>query len=96
MITLNVFFKVNPQKKSEFLKELTHMVTESNKESGCEFYQLWQDHDNHDFYVLIEHWKDKESLGGHQKTAHWQHFDSVVNSYLTEPYDEHHYKEIEQ
>ncbi len=96
MIVLNVFFKVNPQYKSEFLKELRHMVTESIQEAGCQFYKLWQDQSDPDFYVLTEHWQDKASLGGHQKTSHWQHFDKVVNSYLTEPYDEHHYQEIAQ
>lgn len=37
MITLNVFFQVNPAKRQAFLSLLNTMVQESNKEAGCSF-----------------------------------------------------------
>ncbi|MBN3859847.1 antibiotic biosynthesis monooxygenase [Neisseriaceae bacterium PsAf] len=94
MITLNVFFKVKKENKAEFLKLLENMVTESNQESGCSFYQLWQNHGGENNYVLIEHWDNADVLAEHQKTPHWIEFDKTVNSYLEENYDEHHYEEI--
>jgi Uncharacterized conserved protein len=94
MITLNVFFKVQKNKKNDFLKVLNNMVTESNKEPGCHFYQLWQNENDGSHYALIELWKDKDSLIEHQKTPHWIAFNEVVNTFLSEPYDEHHYSEI--
>lgn len=94
MITLNVFFNVNPQYRDQFLAVLNNMVTESNKEEGCHIYKLWQDTHNKDSYALIELWESKAVLAEHQKTAHWIEFNDVVNNYLVEPYDEHHYEEI--
>lgn len=94
MITLNVFFQVNPAKRQAFLSLLNTMVQESNKETGCSFYQLWQCQSDENSYVLIENWDDKAALSAHQKTPHWIAFNDVVNSYLTHDYDEHHYTEI--
>lgn len=94
MIILNVFFKVDPMKKADFLQVLHNMVTESNKEEACLRYQLWNNDADPCHYALIEAWKNKEGLEEHQKTAHWIAFNDVVNSFLTENYDENHYQEI--
>lgn len=94
MITLNVFFNIKPACRVEFLKTLNNMVTESNKEDGCHIYKLWQDTANESSYALIELWESKESLIKHQQTPHWISFNKIVNTFLSEPYDEHHYQEI--
>lgn len=94
MITLNVFFKVKSDREEQFLTLLNNMVTESNKESGCYFYQLWSNENNNNYYALIEHWEDKAALIVHQKTPHWIAFNNIVNTLLVEPYEEHHFEEI--
>lgn len=94
MITLNVFFTVKPEKKTDFLALLNTMVTESNKEAGCTFYQLWNNAEQENEYALIEYWDNKEVLAAHQKTPHWIAFNDIVNSYLVQHYQEHHYNEI--
>ncbi|MGL4978777.1 MAG: putative quinol monooxygenase, partial [Plesiomonas sp.] len=94
MITLNVFFTVKPEKKTDFLALLNTMVTESNKEDGCTFYQLWNNAAQENQYALIEYWDNKEVLAAHQKTPHWIAFNDIVNSYLVQNYQEHHYSEI--
>lgn len=94
MITLNVFFKVKADKKAEFLSVLNNMVVESNKEDGCHFYQLWNNESDKNHFALIELWKDKDVLKKHQQTPHWIAFNDVVNTFLTEPYDEYHFSEI--
>lgn len=96
MIILNVFFDVKQEHHAEFLKLLTHMVIESNKESGCELYQLMQNHIEPYSYMLVEHWQTQEQLDAHAETPHWKHFDKTVNDYLFSDYEEHHYKEIPQ
>ena len=94
MIILNVFFKVSPSKEADFLSVLHNMVTESNKEAGCLRYQLWNNDADPLHYALIEAWTSTAALEEHQKTAHWIAFNDVVNSFLSEAYDEHHYSEI--
>lgn len=94
MITLNVFFNIKPEMRTEFLKVLNNMVVESNKENGCHIYKLWQDTMNENSYALIELWENKEVLIKHQQTPHWIAFNDIVNTFLAEPYDEHHYEEI--
>jgi len=94
MIILNVFFKVKDGHEAAFLRLMNGMVVRSNKEDGCDLYQLVRyEHSKYDF-ALIEHWKSKEHLNSHGKTPHWINFDNTVNTYLAEPYDEHHYEEI--
>lgn len=94
MITLNVFFDINPAHKDAFLALLNTMVTESIKEEGCHYYQLWQNHAQPLSFSLIELWENKDCLVSHQKTPHWIAFNDLVNGYLSRPYDEHHYAEI--
>jgi quinol monooxygenase YgiN len=94
MITLIVFFHVREESKKEFLSVLNNMVSESNKETGCDYYQLWKSDDDSNIYALIENWTDRESLALHQKTPHWIAFNDVVNSFLVRPYDENHYTAV--
>lgn len=94
MITLNVFFDVKQQSEADFIKLLNHMVLESNKENGCISYQLWQHaHDKYS-YVLTETWESKEHLSEHARTKHWIAFNDIVNTFLKNNYDEHHFTEI--
>ncbi|WP_430602863.1 hypothetical protein IGJ02_000171 [Enterococcus sp. DIV0724b] len=95
MITLNVFFDLNPVYKEDFLKLLNNMVVESNKETGCTYYHLLEDQTQENRFTLIEHWDDQTALDGHNKTAHWINFNNTVNDYLNHPYEEHHYTEID-
>ncbi|PWJ26342.1 quinol monooxygenase YgiN [Branchiibius hedensis] len=95
MIILNVFFDVQQQHEGEFVKLLHHMVVESNKEKGCEFYQLHRNVAEPLSYHLIEHWTTQDDLDAHAQSKHWKHFDKTVNDYLNSTYDEHHYREID-
>lgn len=95
MITLNVFFDVRQEHHAAFLKLLTHMVIESNKEDGCRTYQLLQNHIEPYSYMLLERWETQEHLDAHAQAPHWKHFGGTVNGYLDEDYDEHHYREID-
>lgn len=75
---------------------LNRMVIESNKETGCLFYQLFvNDHDRWS-YALVERWAGQEELDAHTQTPHWKHFDATVNQFLNSEYEEHHYEEISQ
>jgi quinol monooxygenase YgiN len=94
MTILNVFFNVKEGSRQNFLNLLNNMVTESNKEDGCHFYQLWNDTNHGERYSLIEHWRDQDALDAHARTKHWIHFNDTVNGYLEENYAEHHYTEI--
>ncbi|BBH13894.1 MULTISPECIES: putative quinol monooxygenase [Chromobacterium] len=94
MITLNVFFNVKAESQQDFLTLLNTMVRESNKEAGCNYYQLWQQAGEPLRYALIELWDSKERLAEHQKTPHWIAFNDRVNDYLDGQYDEHHYSEL--
>ena len=86
MIILNVFFKVKPEQKQNFIQTLTHMVQESRKEAGCRHYQLGTDILDEYSFLLIEHWDDAAAIALHKQTPHWDQFIAVVESYLVEPF----------
>lgn len=50
-------------------KDLIH---ETRKEQGCISYELFQDIDHPNICSFIEAWEDKEALGRHMKSAHYE------------------------
>jgi quinol monooxygenase YgiN len=80
-----------PEKVNEYLKLINELIKETLKEDGNISYTLFKDRNNEGEFVLLEYWKDQESLDAHFKTAHFtslvpqiaklQKKASVVNSY---------------
>ncbi|MHA3083204.1 putative quinol monooxygenase [Acinetobacter sp. ANC 5383] len=86
MIILNVFFKVKPEQKQNFIQTLTNMVQESRKEAGCQLYQLGTDILDANSFLLIEHWVDEAAIAAHNQTPHWNHLVEVIGDYLAQPF----------
>lgn len=85
MIILNVFFEVKAEERERFLKLLTMMVKESNKEQDCTLYQLAEDVLQPNTFTLIEHWNSEEALKLHQETHHWNQFIHAIEAHLAQP-----------
>lgn len=56
------------------LSLLEHLVRESRKEEGCITYELLQDKDKPERFIMREQWQSEEILKQHQKTHHFQDF----------------------
>ncbi|MDC0610575.1 antibiotic biosynthesis monooxygenase [Vibrio sp.] len=53
---------------------LTTLVTESRKEEGCITYELLQDIEKEELFIMREEWKSEQALTEHQQTPHFQYF----------------------
>jgi len=53
---------------------LETLVRESRKEKACITYELLQDKEKPELFVMREQWKSEELLKEHQQTPHFQHF----------------------
>jgi quinol monooxygenase YgiN len=43
-------------------------------ESGCLQYDLHQDRDDPERFVMVEQWRDQAAIDQHDASAHFQHF----------------------
>lgn len=62
---------IKPEKVSEYLPLIKQLIEETRKEEGNISYTLFRDREHEGEFVLLEYWRDQESLDAHFKTAHF-------------------------
>lgn len=82
MIVLNLYYKLKPDTKEEFLKEVysSGIVKNTQAESGCIAYDFYPSY-NKDIILLIEKWADNESLNAHKEQEHLKKLLSLKEKY---------------
>lgn len=91
MITSTARDYIQKDKIKEYKELIFELIDETRKEEGNITYTLFEDKENVGEYVLIEEWKDEESLKKHFETVHFKTIvprieklhtkESVVNVY---------------
>lgn len=85
MYILHVYFKVAPEKRDEFLENAKRVVAGTVAEEGCISYHLYEDTVEANTFILVEKWRDAESLKLHEQTPHFQEFVGGINDLVTGP-----------
>ncbi len=82
MIILNLYYKLKPNTKEEFLNEVYSLgiVQKTQAEKGCVAYDFFSSYDK-DCVLLIEKWADSESLDAHKEQAHLMQLLSLKEKY---------------
>jgi quinol monooxygenase YgiN len=62
---------IQPDKVKEYLPLIEVLIKETRKEKGNINYTLYQEETNKGEFVLLEYWKDQESLDAHFLTNHF-------------------------
>ena len=62
---------IKPEKTGEYKELIYRLVDETRKEEGNISYTLYSDAENKGAFVLIEEWRDRQSLDNHFKTRHF-------------------------
>ena len=70
MVILVVNFDVTPEKRAEFLGVMDTLVPASVAEAGCIQYELFNDANDINKFVLFEKWQDQAALDFHNATDH--------------------------
>lgn len=61
---------------------LQTLVAASRKEAACIQYDLHQQQDAPNVFIMIEQWRDNAALAEHKQTAHYQHFSTTCAELL--------------
>lgn len=60
MIVINVFFHIKQEQKAAYLTAMDELVSQSNKEEGAIFYNLFSDPKDDTRYIIVENWQVKQ------------------------------------
>ena len=87
MIVLNVTYKCKPELRDEFLEMIMSegIDVASRAEAGnlkYDYYKPIEAHD--DELLLVEKWKDAESLSVHGSQPHFKRLSELKNEYVNE------------
>lgn len=78
---------VKEGKSEELIKIYEEMVALTRKEDGCIAYGLYRNQSNPGLFVVIEEWRDAESLDRHLGTEHVKTLVPKLNELTETKYD---------
>ncbi len=89
MIALVAKCFVKDGKTNDFMALAKSMVTETQKENGCIFYNIFKNNETDNEFAFIEQWESEESLEAHKVSRHFKNLvpeiakiaDFELNSY---------------
>ncbi|MTH51819.1 antibiotic biosynthesis monooxygenase [Bacillus mangrovi] len=85
MIIIHAQFQVKPEKVSEFLEEISVLVSASREESGNVSYELMKSTETDHAYTMVELWEGQEAVQSHNTSTHFQAFVEKAPQYLAAP-----------
>lgn len=84
MITIHAYMKINKEHRTEFLEKVKHVIAASQSETGNISYNLYENTQVQNEFVMLEEWQDEEAIEFHGKTEHFQQFMKIVQGFLLE------------
>ena len=86
MIVLNVTYKCKPEMRDEFLEMIMTegIDTESRSEAGNIKYDYYRSVDDSDELLLIEKWRDAETLAAHSRQPHFARLGELKAEFVTD------------
>ncbi|MEW4282290.1 putative quinol monooxygenase [Priestia koreensis] len=92
MIAIQAYMTVRPEKREEFIKNVTEVIEASRKEEGNISYMLTTKVENENEFVMLEEWKDQAAIEAHNTSAHFQKFAGSAKEFLAAPLEVKHYQ----
>lgn len=78
MINLHAEIIANPEKRDALQIALQHLLEPTRQEEGCCQYELYQDTQAPDRFLMQEVWCSQASLDAHQKSPHLEAFRQLI------------------
>jgi quinol monooxygenase YgiN len=76
---------VKPEKIKDFTEAAKEMIEKSNKESGCKFYQLYQDPYDNTKFVFVEQYVNQAAVDAHFASDYFKGFSPKIADLVTGP-----------
>jgi quinol monooxygenase YgiN len=83
MITAKLSLK--PDKIKDFIVAAREMIEKSNKESGCNSYQLYQDPYDNSKFIFVEEYKNQSAVDTHFGTDYFNAFGPKISDLIEGP-----------
>jgi quinol monooxygenase YgiN len=82
MITAKLSIK--PEKVKDFILAAKEIIEKSNKESGCKFYQLYQDPYDNTRFIFVEEYKNQAAIDAHFASDYFKAFGPKISNFVQE------------
>ena len=76
---------VKPEKVKDFTEAAKEIIANSNKESGCSFYQLFQDPYDNSKFVFVEEYKNQAAVDAHFAADYFKAFGPKIGDFILGP-----------
>ncbi len=87
MIIVTAMMHIKTGKKEAFILEAKDLISSTRKEEGCINYNLLANIEDENALVMLEQWKDIESLNKHMKTDQFLQFEVTIEPLLAKGVD---------
>ncbi|WP_158826820.1 putative quinol monooxygenase [Mucilaginibacter lacusdianchii] len=84
-VKLIAMMHCNMDAEETFEQELKKLVDTSLQEDGCLKYEVYQYNNERCRYLIIEEWRDEDSLSRHQEAVPYKHFVRISPVLLARP-----------
>lgn len=85
MYIIHAYIKVDSNQQEKFLEQAKDLIAGSRAEEGNISYQLYQDTNETNAFVMVEEWKDMEAIKYHGQTEHYKRFGVNTKDLLSAP-----------
>ncbi|WP_379968751.1 putative quinol monooxygenase [Ectobacillus sp. sgz5001026] len=85
MVTIQGFMQIKPEFHDEFIEKLALLLQASRTENGNIDYNLYENVEKPNHFVMLEQWESEEVLAMHSKTPHYISFRKYVQDVLAAP-----------
>lgn len=85
MIIIHALFQVKPEQREAFLTATRPLVAGSQAEEGNISYNLLENSQKPNRFMMIEEWKDQPAVDFHNQTKHFTTFGSISGSFFEAP-----------
>jgi quinol monooxygenase YgiN len=85
MNIIHAHISVKPTYREQFLKQVKGLVKDSQAEEGNISYQLYEDTEQPNKFVMLEEWKDQAAIEFHFQTPHFKQFGEKSKEFYQEP-----------
>jgi len=82
MIIIHALFKVKSEQRDAFLSATKPLVAGSQAEEGNISYNLLENTQSPNTFMMIEEWQDQQAVEVHNQTKHFVHFGSISASFF--------------
>lgn len=84
MYVLLVTLTLKPEAKADFLELIAPHRQKSEAEPGCARFEVFQDQENADKYVLLEVYQDADAMQAHRETPHYAKWAELTKDWFIE------------